>query len=739
MSQLKLLEIKGVGKIVSEKLIHHFRSESNAISAIESKNISELSKVDGLGQNGAIRIVRAAHNALTGEKIDSLLSTPDVQTIYDNLLKIFQTYCWTSYSKSKCYIDLIPLPKHLFSRLTQRQSLFKKYYQFYLECIPQSSSFQAAFHQNFQDIHPLILKNTRLDLTERTICTTLPEVKTTLEHLKIDKLFKILLINSPEDLQFLINEGKLVILISEEEFTSSEPNTFILANDNAIKQPWIEFVPERILNFFSLNKKSILSMINILELLKQETKIKDDYRALIPDIWLHQLEKRITTIKKHLSWLELNGNINDKYDPELERLSKILNNFDNIADELMEKLNEKLRLAIESENIQLSGKKFLELLQTNSSEGIFLNNLDDYIDHSIFELIEKLAKTTEKKIIESLQLIPEEFERLEENLISRELTFPIQINSELVSSFLMYIRMKHKILAFTIKRKLAYSLETERDWIEQLMQSIMDLDFICMIGRVTIALDLTWPQISNQETGISFSRAKNLFLVEEFKNSNKKVEPVTYEFGTIAKNNKERISILSGANSGGKTTLLTLIAQIALLSHMGMGVPSEDARIGIFSEIHYYRKPTGNVDAGAFEAALKTFSKMLSDQKGKLVLADEMEAISEPEASAKVISTVLDLLTTQPSTCGVFVSHLADQLRSELTQKIRIDGIEATGLDDDLQLLVNRTPKINYHARSTPQLIVERLMRSAKSDSPEMHVYKSIKEKFDKKIEKEIY
>ena len=733
MSELKLLEIKGVGKIVSEKLINHFRSETNAILAIESKNINELSKVDGLGQNGAIRIVRAAHDALTGENIDSLLSTPDIQFIYDNLLKIFQSYCWTSYSKSKCYIDLIPLPKKHFARLIKRQSLFRNYNQFYLESIPQSSSFQAAFHKNFQDIHPLKSKNTRLDLTERIICTTLPEVKTSLENLKFDQLFKILLINSPEDLQNIINEGNLAILISEEEFISNESNTFILANDNAIRQPWLEFVPERILNFFSLNKKSIQSMIDILELLKQEMKIKDEYKPLLPDLWDPQMDKRITMIKKNLFWLEDSGKINDNYDQELERLTKILNNFHTITDEVIEKLNDKLRLVIESENIQLSGKKFLELLQTNSSEGIFLNNLDDYIDHSIFELVEKLAQSTEKKIIETLQLLPEEVERLEENLVSRELTFPIQINTDLATSFLQFIRMKHKIHTFEIKRKLAYALESEKIWIEHLMQSVMDLDFICMIGRATKALELTWPQISDLESGITFSKAKNLFLVKEFQKTNKLIEPVAYEFGSIAKDNKEQITILSGANSGGKTTLLTLIAQIALLSHMGLGVPSSEANIGIFSEIHYYRKPTGNVDAGAFEAALKTFSKMLSDQKGKLVLADEMEAISEPEASAKVISTVLDLLATQPSTCGVFVSHLADQLRSELTEKIRIDGIEATGLDDNLQLIVNRTPKINYHARSTPQLIVERLLRSAKTDSPELQVYKSIKEKFDRK------
>ncbi|MHA1992553.1 MAG: MutS-related protein [Candidatus Hodarchaeales archaeon] len=730
MSQLKLTQIRGIGKVVSEKMIHHFRSESNAVQAIKAMNLSELAKVDGLGQNGAVRIIRAAHNVLTGENLDSLLRSSDVQMIYENLLKIFQSYCWTSYAKSKCYIDLLPLPQEHFDSLKKRQNLFKTYYDFYINTIPQTSSFQSSFHQYFQEIQPLKSKGARFDLSERVICTTLPEVKTTLEQLKFDQIFKIDLINSFEDLKQKVEEGKLVILVSEEEFASIEPNTFILANDNAIKKPWSEFVPERSLNFFAQNKKSILSMINVLQLLNQEISLQDKYSDLIPDIWSPKLEGKLSTLKNLLTWLEQNGNINEKYDSELERLTFILNNFTDITDGKIDKLNDELRLAIETENIQLSGKKFLELLQT-SGDGIMLTNLDEYIDNTIFDLVENLAIKTEKEIIKSLQLMPEEYDRLEENLVSRELSFPIRVNSELVNDFLQYIRMKQKNYSFLIKRKFAYTLESERDWIEQIMQSIMDLDFICMMGRVSVDLNLKWPKILNENTGASFFNAKNLFLVNEFRKNDKTVEPVTYEFGKIAYENQERITILSGANSGGKTTLLSLIAQISLLAHMGLGVPAERAEIGIFSEIYYYKKPTGDVNAGAFETTLKLFSKMLTNQKDKLVLADEMEAISEPDASAKVISTILELLARQTNTCGVFVSHLADQLRAELTKAIRIDGIEASGLDEFSQLIVDRTPKINYHARSTPQLIVERLLRSVKENSPEMIVYKSIKDKFD--------
>jgi hypothetical protein len=107
-----------------------------------------------------------------------------------------------------------------------------------------------------------------------------------------------------------------------------------------------------------------------------------------------------------------------------------------------------------------------------------------------------------------------------------------------------------------------------------------------------------------------------------------------------------------------------------------------------------------------------------------------MEAISEPEASARVISAFLDILEEQKSTCGLFVSHLAEQINNHSNKKIRIDGIEATGLDENLELIVDRNPKINYHARSTPQLIVESLIK--KSKNKEHEFYKKILDKFSK-------
>lgn len=59
---------------------------------------------------------------------------------------------------------------------------------------------------------------------------------------------------------------------------------------------------------------------------------------------------------------------------------------------------------------------------------------------------------------------------------------------------------------------------------------------------------------------------------------------------------------------------------------------------------------------------------------------------------------------------------------------IRVDGIEAEGLDAELNLVVDRNPRYNYIARSTPELIVERLAR--RTEGNQKIFYEKLRNKF---------
>ena len=77
---------------------------------------------------------------------------------------------------------------------------------------------------------------------------------------------------------------------------------------------------------------------------------------------------------------------------------------------------------------------------------------------------------------------------------------------------------------------------------------------------------------------------------------------------------------------------------------------------------------------------------------------------------------------------GVFVSHLSGLILENATYFIRVDGIEASGLGDDLNMIVERSPRIDYFMGSAPQLIVEWVSKI--STGAESEFYGMLVEKF---------
>ena len=127
----------------------------------------------------------------------------------------------------------------------------------------------------------------------------------------------------------------------------------------------------------------------------------------------------------------------------------------------------------------------------------------------------------------------------------------------------------------------------------------------------------------------------------------------------------------------------------------------------------------GTQSAGALEQTLVELATVVSDPTPKLILADELEAITEPGAGARIIAGMLLAAEAQADTTMLLVTHLAPAILGATGRDdLRVDGIEASGLGADLELLVDRTPKRNHLARSTRidcEALVEKSSGEAKA------------------------
>ena len=293
-------------------------------------------------------------------------------------------------------------------------------------------------------------------------------------------------------------------------------------------------------------------------------------------------------------------------------------------------------------------------------------------------------------------------------------TYPIQIDEAEIQRVTLEQSSRKENDIFDIKKSAAIELNSIKERAIKEVEDTIKFDYEFSLGSFAYEYGLCRPEFCDE---IRLKGALHLELALE--KDKDYVQKVDYQLTP-----DENIALLTGANSGGKTTLLETLTQISVMAQMGLPVSADSAEIKLFDEVYHFSKKR-SLDAGAFESFLNVFIPIVTTNSEKLVLLDELEGITELDAAVKIISTFIDMIK-ESNSYGVIVTHMARELMNYTD--IRVDGIEAKGLDEDYNLIVDRTPKMNFLAKSTPELILKRIYE--KSDDDLKAVYARILEKF---------
>jgi len=280
---------------------------------------------------------------------------------------------------------------------------------------------------------------------------------------------------------------------------------------------------------------------------------------------------------------------------------------------------------------------------------------------------------------------------------------------ELVAELEAAVAEREETVGAEIRSRLAEAGED----VTRAVEAVSTIAVQLSLGRFAAEHDLRRPRLVDD--GIAVHNARNLFVAGD-------VQPVTYGIGTHELGDGsehdvverppsgDRVSVLTGANSGGKTTLLETLCAVALLASMGLPVPAEEAEVGTFDRVVFHRRHA-SFNAGVLESTLKSVVPPLVEEGRTLMLVDEFEAITEPGRAADLLNGLVEL-TVERDALGVYVTHLAADL-SPLPETARVDGIFAEGLNNDLELLVDYQPRYGTIGKSTPEFIVSRLVANA--------------------------
>ncbi len=471
-------------------------------------------------------------------------------------------------------------------------------------------------------------------------------------------------------------------LMTEGEIDKGKGHIITIDKDTPVE----EILPEFFIINFAANKETIKKIYEIYLLLK---------RLNIENIKDETIEK----LKEILNVIEC---FTEKCEIDIEIFNKkrnILKNFKGVVYEHQQRINSEIITEVEKRSVKIDAKEILT------------KNLKD------ISQIQPIGKIINDAVENHLSKIIEDFGINRTDIVSIfEREYPVRVDEEEMNKFLDKISNEIMEEEYEYKIKAVKKLP-DFEFIENLCEKIYSIDEILSIVKFAKEKNCVMPKISNV---LFFKNAKNLLISNSI--------PVTYSLGGEIE--KRKVAMLTGANSGGKTTLLNTILQIQILAQSGLPVPCEYCEFPIVDEIYFLGKHTGTLSAGAFESTLKTISKILISKTKKIVLIDELEAITEPGAAAKMISAILEILI-ENNDFAVVVTHLGDEILKYTNKDVRIDGIEAAGLDENLNLVVDRQPKFNKIGKSTPELIVERLYRLNRNEK-EGEIYKRIFEKMKK-------
>ena len=646
---MDLEAIPGVGKKTAQAL----RTLEDPVTVVKSGDVAAIARAPGVTEARAARVARGAIRH-RHDDTDRVLATDRAREVYRDAMGLLQSRTVTEYAEKRLETFY---PSGSSSRIGEVQSFVEAA----TEREPESAVLDAL-----EGVEPLV-DPPSVRVRDRCLATADAEAFARAEA-AVPEL-SVETVEATRDIAELARSYATVIVL-DEAFAGMDVDGDVRVRPDALETP-AETVPERLLTFFATNRERL------------------EAAAAVHDAATLDPAADLDALADALDRLDDDGTIAG--DAELDRLTAAVDDLDAAVATAESVADDHLRGVIRERDVTIEGTDFLSLVEQGA-------RVDSLLDRELADEYDTAVEKACDHLVDALRLDPEEAE-LAGRVFGGDPSFPLEHAETAVSRLRSELAAGRDRRAARLKAELAADLGALREPVETLVRDALELDVELAIARFARDFDCVLPEVCDPGEGdgpdVRIEGGRSPLLDVEFAS----VDPVDYDV--------DGVRLLSGVNSGGKTSTLDLVALVVVLAQMGMPVPASAVRLERFTEIHYYAKSQGTLDAGAFEATLRDFGDLVDGADGRLVLVDELESITEPGASAKIIAGILEALDEQ-STTAVFVSHLAREIRTAAATTLAVDGIEAVGLVDG-ELRVNRSPREGHLARSTPELIVEKL------------------------------
>lgn len=281
-------------------------------------------------------------------------------------------------------------------------------------------------------------------------------------------------------------------------------------------------------------------------------------------------------------------------------------------------------------------------------------------DFEMIQSLEELEMTDQDYMSVTLQLKPTEkiYEFVQ---AAEELNAEIEQEEERV----------REMLSCKIAEKEAVLLEN--------CEKMGALDLALARAIYAMKHDLTKPEIVEEHV-ISFEDGRNLQVEDIIREKGKTFCPISLSLA-------DGVTMITGANMGGKTISLKLAGQIPILAQYGFFVPAKHAKIGLSNYMQILIGDSQSVERGlsSFGSEMEELKEILDKgQERSLILIDEIASGTNPTEGTALTKSLVDYLIEKP-----YISLITTHFES-VTEREDIVNMQVRGLADCNFTLLNR-------------------------------------------------
>lgn len=325
---------------------------------------------------------------------------------------------------------------------------------------------------------------------------------------------------------------------------------------------------------------------------------------------------------------------------------------------------------------------FSELLDLAKNERI----LPDYLCNSnlrqVINLLNPNKITTRSFFIheiwsDNLRLIREQKKNIEKKIVS---TKDIDEKNNLRNERAKIVALEREE-ELEIRKKLTQKLKSYENELEYAVNYIGKFELELAKAQLSIEKGYSVPIIydSNSEKNICIKEAIEPEIAENLKKNNRIFTPVSIEI-------QKGVTVLTGANMGGKSVALRTIALNAELIRFGFFPFAKEMSLKIPDFIEVISGDWQNTEVGlsSFGAEILQLTELLNkiEHQSGLAVCDELGRSTNPYEGSRFVQALCDKLQCSES-YGIIATHY-DGIKTNGASYYRVAGLK-TVLNDDFE------------------------------------------------------